>query len=414
MSTFLQRFLNIRKDELPATLASAAFFFCVLTALMVLRPAREALGMQRGLDAVRWLFIGTAVVTLAVNPVFGLLVSRMRRLAFITATYGFFAVSLLIFWGLLTLAPQAIGEVSGMVFYVWFSVFNFFSTMVFWALMADRFTLEQSKRFFGVVAVGGTLGAIFGPWLAQLLAEPFGTANLLLVAVTFLLLAVGMAWLVTRLQPAAITGDPAAEVPAVIGGSAWAGFRSALTSPYLLAISAYVLILAVVVTFIYFTRLAMVAEIGSDLDTQTTIFAQIDIATQVATLVLQLIVTGHLMRRLGVPVTLALAADRGGAGLCRVDGGRDADRAGALRRRLPRGAARDHAAGARDALHRGEHGGQVQGEGVHRHLRVPRRRRDRGVDRGAAGPARHGTRRPHGGGDPAGRGLDGARHLAGT
>ncbi|MCL4865397.1 MAG: hypothetical protein KJZ47_05850, partial [Gemmatimonadales bacterium] len=146
MSSLLQRFLNIRKDEAPATLASAAFFFCVLTALMVLRPAREALGMQSGLDAVRWLFIGTAVVTLAVNPVFGLLVSRMRRLAFITATYGFFAASLLVFWGLLTLAPQAIGEVSGRVFYVWFSVFNFFATMVFWALMADRFSLEQSKR----------------------------------------------------------------------------------------------------------------------------------------------------------------------------------------------------------------------------------------------------------------------------
>lgn len=306
MPGFLQKLLNIRKDEVAPTLASAAFFFCVLTALMVLRPAREALGMQRGLDAVRWLFMGTAVVTLAVNPVFGYLVSRMRRLAFITATYGFFAGSLLIFYFLLTLAPQAVGDVSGMVFYVWFSVFNFFSTMVFWALMADRFTLEQSKRFFGVVAVGGTLGAIFGPWLAQLLAEPFGTASLLLVAVTFLLLAVAAAWGLTRLQPAA-TGRPAGEDDhAVVGGSAWAGIRSSLTSPYLLGISGYVLILAVVVTFIYFTRLAMVAEVGSDLDTRTTLFAQIDLATQTATLVLQLLVTGQLMRRIGVPFTLAL------------------------------------------------------------------------------------------------------------
>ena len=54
-----------------------------------------------------------------------------------------------------------------MVFFVWFSVFNLFSTMVFWALMADRFSLEQSKRLFGVISVGGTLGAIAGPWLAS-------------------------------------------------------------------------------------------------------------------------------------------------------------------------------------------------------------------------------------------------------
>ena len=306
MSAWLQKLVNINKDEVAPTVASAFFFFCVLTALMVLRPAREALGMQRGLDAVRWLFVGTAVVTLAMNPVFGLLVSRMRRLAFITATYGFFAASLLVFYLLLTLAPQAVGDVSGQVFYVWFSVFNFFSTMVFWALMADRFTLEQSKRFFGVVAVGGTVGAIFGPWLAQILAKPFGTPSLLLVAVTFLLLAVVAARLVVRLQPAA-TGRPViAEEQAVIGGSAWSGFRASLTSPYLLGISGYVLILAVITTFIYFTRLAMVAEVGTDLDTRTTVFAQIDLATQAATLLLQLIVTGHLMRRLGVPLALAL------------------------------------------------------------------------------------------------------------
>ena len=112
---------------------------------------------------------------------FGWLVSRFRRLVFITATYGFFAVSLVGFYGLIALAPAAVGEVSGRVFYVWFSVFNLFSTMVFWALMADRFTLEQSKRIFGVIAVGGTLGAIFGPWLASVLVRPLGTAAMLLV-----------------------------------------------------------------------------------------------------------------------------------------------------------------------------------------------------------------------------------------
>jgi AAA family ATP:ADP antiporter len=39
---------------------------------------------------------------------------------------------------------------------------------------------------------------------------------------------------------------------------------------------------------------------------RTTMFARIDIITQLATLVLQAVVTGHLMKRLGVPLTLAL------------------------------------------------------------------------------------------------------------
>jgi AAA family ATP:ADP antiporter len=309
----LQRFANVRRGEAAPAAVAALFFFCVLTALMVVRPAREALGMQRGIEAIRWLFIGTVVVTLLVNPVFGWLVSRYRRLAFIAATYLFFAFGLLAFYGLLVLAPATVGARTGQVFYVWFSVFNLFATMLFWALMADRFTLEQSKRLFGVIAVGGTLGAIFGPWLASVLARPLGTPALLLVAAGFLVLALGAAWWLARLR--VDRADPAAgerlepgesEEQVVIGGSAWEGFRSVFRSPYLLAICAYVLILAIMTTLLYFTRLQMVAALGTDVDMRTATFARIDMLTQVATLVLQAVVTGHLMKRLGVPVTLAL------------------------------------------------------------------------------------------------------------
>ena len=63
-------------QEVAPVLIAALFFFCVLTALMLLRPARDALGMERGIESIRWLFIGTALATLAVNPVFGWLVAR--------------------------------------------------------------------------------------------------------------------------------------------------------------------------------------------------------------------------------------------------------------------------------------------------------------------------------------------------
>jgi len=312
MTALLQRFIQVRRGEGAAVVASALAFFFILTALMVIRPAREALGMRRGIEAVRWLFIGTAVVTLAVNPLFALSVSRYRRIVFITATYLFFALSLLGFYLVLVSAPNAIGEVSGMVFFVWFSVFNLFSTMVFWALMADRFSLEQSKRLFGVISVGGTLGAIAGPWLASQLVGPLGTAGLLPVAAASLGLAVSAAWVVSRLQhrtPAAAVDPgtpPAVDERAIIGGSAWQGFRAVFRSPYLLGISAYVLILTVIGTFIYFTRLQMVAALGSDLDMRTGVFARIDLYTQLTTLVLQALVTGHLMKRLGVHIALAL------------------------------------------------------------------------------------------------------------
>jgi len=322
---FVQRFLNVRRGEVAPLLVSAFYFCCVLIAIGVMRPARDAIGMRGGLDAIRWLFIGTAVVTLAVNPMFGWLVSRFRRMVFIAITYLFFAASLVGFYLLIEMAPGAVGDVSGRVFYVWFSVFNLFSTMVFWALMADRFSLEQSRRLFGAIAVGGTIGAIVGPSLASMLARPLGAPALLLVSASFLCLGVAGAWLVTRLQPEVnaegAKASAAALDRAVIGGSPWQGIRRVLQSRYLSGISLYVLLLTVVTTFIYFTRLKMVAALGQDTDMRATVLAQIDLITQTTTLVMQLLVTGHIMRRFGVAVALMVlpvVASLGFVGLAMV------------------------------------------------------------------------------------------------
>jgi AAA family ATP:ADP antiporter len=220
----------------------------------------------------------------------------------------------MVFYGILMFAPEAIGEFSGRVFYVWYSVFNLFVNMVFWALMADRFSLEQSKRLFPTIAVGGTLGAIVGPLLASLIAEPFGTSSLVPVSVLFLVLAVGAAWVVATLQPEREKGLAGAEDEiraamdnrAIIGGSAWEGVRAVAKSPYLIGISGYLLIVAIMATFLYFTGLQMVAELGDDVDMRTAVFARINLAGQVATLVLQLLIAGQVIKRLGVSFAMAL------------------------------------------------------------------------------------------------------------
>lgn len=307
MPAGLRGVFNLRRGELAPVLVAGLFFFCVLGALMMLRPARDALGMERGIDSVRWLFVGTALATLAVNPLFGWLVARFRRLQFIAATYGFFALSLVGFWALLVFAPEAVGARSGQVFYVWFSVFNLFATMVFWALLADRFSSDQGKRLFALIAVGGTLGAIFGPWLASRLAEPLGTPALLLVAAGLLVLAVVLAWTLVHVgqDRGEDAAAPAIEEAQRIGGSAWAGLRAVFASPYLLGIAGYVLAMTVVATFVYFTRLQMVAAAESGLDARTGLLGNIDMWTQVAVLVLQLALTGHIIRRFGLAFALA-------------------------------------------------------------------------------------------------------------
>ncbi|GAA5236356.1 MFS transporter [Verticiella sediminum] len=307
----LQALFNVRREEIGPVLVAALFFFCVLTALMVLRPARDALGMNHGIESVRWLIIVTALVTLVVNPLFGWLVSRLKRLPFIGATYGFCVLSLVGFWALMTFAPGAIGRTSGQVFYVWFNVFNLFVTMVFWAMLTERFTHDQGKRSFAVISIGGTLGAIFGPWLTSQLAGPLGTPNLLLVAGGFLLLGVLCAWRLLwiphdRATDTGVATSPRADESERIGGSAWAGIRSVFRSRYLIGVAGYVMLMAVMVTFVYFTRLQMVAAIADDIDARAAILGRIDMWTHVAVLALQLTLAGQIIQRFGLGVTLAI------------------------------------------------------------------------------------------------------------
>lgn len=300
----LQDVLNVRRAEILPVALSMVFFFCVLAALMITRPAREALGMQAGLESIRWLFFGTALVTLLVNPLFGWLVSRYRRMMFISAVYLFFACGLAVFYLLLAWYPGTIGIRTGQVFYVWFSVFNLFLTMLFWAVMSDRFSLEQSKRFFPLIAVGGTLGGVFGPWLSCRLAEPMGTPFLLLVSSGFLILALCAAGLLIRVQPAQL--QQANDDAQAIGGGAWNGLKAVCGSKYLSGIALYTVILAVITTFLYFTRLQMVSMLGEEIDGRTVLFARIDMITQIATLGFQILGSGHLMKRFGVHITLIL------------------------------------------------------------------------------------------------------------
>lgn len=198
----------------------------------------------------------------------------------------------------------------GQAFYVWFSVLNVFGTMVFWALVVDRFTREQGTRLFALVAMGGTLGAVFGSWLTSRLAQPLGALHLLPVSAAFLALAMLAAWRLDRVMPAqgAANGPAEAWPPddaAPISGGAWDGMRAVMRSRYLAGIAGYVLLMAVMATLVYLTRLRMVGTVAAGADAMAAMLASIDMWTQIVFLVLQCSMATRLGRRLRTGTALA-------------------------------------------------------------------------------------------------------------
>src|SRR5207302_10736030 len=116
------------------------------------------------------------------NIVFAAIVARMSRRNFIPLAYGFFIFNLALFFVLMRSCPPAEQVWIGRALYVWVSVFNLFNTAIFWAFMTDLFTVEQVKRLYGFIAVGGSLGGVLGPYITARYVQNIGPANLLAIS----------------------------------------------------------------------------------------------------------------------------------------------------------------------------------------------------------------------------------------
>ncbi|HCW78470.1 MAG TPA: MFS transporter, partial [Gemmatimonadetes bacterium] len=61
----------MKEGELPLALLAVGFHFCVLCGYFFLRPVRDAMGVSRGMSDLRWLFVVTSIVSLALVLAFG-------------------------------------------------------------------------------------------------------------------------------------------------------------------------------------------------------------------------------------------------------------------------------------------------------------------------------------------------------
>ncbi len=301
-TSILDRLALVKHDEWPAVIGSFGYFFCLLCGYYVLRPVRDEMGIQAGLKSLPWLFTATLVTMLLVVPVFGWLSSRFPRERLLPAVYLFFAANLLVFYALFS-HGSAVAD-TAKAFFVWVSVFNLFVVSVFWSFMADLFSTEQAKRTYGLIAAGGSVGAITGPALSAVLAKPLGVPNLLLLSAIFLTLAIGCIfhlgrWARTR------QGHRAKEAEA-IGGDIWDGVKLVFTSRYLLAICGFVLLYSALSTFLYFQQQHIMSVSYTDPRQRTALFATMDLATNALTLVVQIFVFSRLLKWVGLAAGLVL------------------------------------------------------------------------------------------------------------
>src|SRR5580698_7714625 len=134
LARLLGRTTQIDRKEMPAVVASFLLIFCVMCGYFAVRSVRETAGTFLGKERVANLFLITWIASLAI--------------------VGF----------LLSSDPENVLVME--FFYVMISVLNLFMLSVFWGFLLEIFAKEQTKRLFGVIAAGGSAGALVGPWLS--------------------------------------------------------------------------------------------------------------------------------------------------------------------------------------------------------------------------------------------------------
>ena len=309
----------MRADEVRAVVVAFVYFFFALSSWFVLRPMRDTVAASSGATQLSWLWAGTLGTMLIANALFSAVVVRFPPRKFIPYAYHAIAVSLVLFYAAFRTAGAVEGSVAdvwlGRAFYIWTSVFNLFVTSLFWCFMADAFRSEQAKRLFGFIGVGGTLGSVSGSAATAGLAAWLGSANLLLVSVVLLEIAVLAVLQYPRAAggglPAsaiAVGRGPAAKEAASIalGGSVWAGFTHTFKSRYLGATALFIALFTFGSSFLYFEQSAIIGATFADRTSRTVVLARIELAVQVLTVLTQMFLTGRLIRWFGLGAVLAV------------------------------------------------------------------------------------------------------------
>ncbi len=291
----LGRIVDVREGEGRLLASTCGILALVTAAHTMLETARDTLFLSKlPPSRLAWVYVLLAILTIIAGAVSSAVSKRFGRRAGFVVSLGVCAYVI----ALLYLREPTPAMV--FVLYVTSGVMGTILTLQFWLFVGQIFTVSQGKRLFGPMAAGGVLGATLGATAAAIVLRGTSATTLLFSAAVLFLLA----GLTVTIVPATEGIDDEDRSP--VGAFSWLKDVSILRSDRyvalaggLVAISTATVLMA---DFLFKSTAAAAlgpAKLGPFLG------AYYAIQNAVA-LVVQLFVTGPLVRKLGVTSTLLL------------------------------------------------------------------------------------------------------------
>lgn len=268
---------------------AAAFQFCFIGAIAMLKPATNALVLSRfQSSAMPWLYLAASVLTGAFAILGAQRGKRRRSPDFLALLGGVASVGFLV-------AVRFEVPFTPLAAYLFAEAFATQVSLAFWGTVGEAFDAREARRAFTWINGVGMSGAIAGGFFAQLAARTAGAAALLSGGGVLLLLA----FVAFRFHEAE---EVRAPPPAHTG---LASVRSLAELPYAALLALLVLGFSLVQQLTDFVFRQRAVELLGEAD-MADVFASHQLWTGVICVVFQFVAAEPLLRRLGILRYVAL------------------------------------------------------------------------------------------------------------
>tara|TARA_B100000780_G_C21065867_1_gene428579 strand:+ start:65 stop:1303 length:1239 start_codon:yes stop_codon:yes gene_type:complete len=287
-------------------LLSSFLFFLVLSSWYVLRAVRNEMAVENySQDFLLILLATTALTMLLINPIYAWIASRSNFKKIIIYCYSFLICNLFIFFFYSrSLAETDISQTIwlGRVFYVWCQIYAFFVVSIFWVLVINLFRDNRSRKLYGFIMAGGSLGAIFGSEIAIRLSESFSDSGLEL----FILSSSFLLFLAMLVAIYIVNSIKSSNLTEKVGGSWSDAFNNIISIKEVRAIAIYSWLFTALMTVQWISAIPIIESYSELSPERIKLFGRIEQLVSPLTLVTQLFLTYVVISVFGIRLILIM------------------------------------------------------------------------------------------------------------
>src|SRR5215213_5086683 len=292
----VRRFLDIRPGEGLPVLLTFSYIWIVVASFLLAKPIRSGLflGEHEAYDLV-YVYAAVPLVLSLFVPLYTRVAARFGARTVTVATLLGFSLNVVLFWYLFRFHSfRRLPD----VFYVWVSCYGIIAPVQAWSFANSLFDTRQAKRLFGLIGAGASLGAMTAGVLARVLVGPVGGAVNLLLVLALLIASAAAIVLTANLRIRRVGLSRRGRPTARPFSATWAQI---LRSPYLRLLAGIVFTVAIATQWTSL-QLGVVAKrhFAANSSDITQFYGTFSFVTGVASFLMQLLVTGPVLRTWGM------------------------------------------------------------------------------------------------------------------